>query len=42
VGYAQTFGDAWDKDAKSFLKEVLAGRSADASKGSGAASPPAE
>jgi len=42
VGYAQTFGDAWDKEAKSFLKEVLAGRSADASKGRGAAGAPAE
>ncbi len=42
VGYAQTFGDAWDKEAKSFFKEVLAGRSADASKGRGAAGAPAE
>jgi tetratricopeptide (TPR) repeat protein len=42
VGYAQTFGDAWDKEAKSFLKEVLAGRSAEASKGRGAAGAPAE
>ncbi len=42
VGYAQTFGDAWDKEAKSFFKEVLAGRSADASKGRGATSAPAE
>ncbi len=42
VGYAQTFGDAWDEGAKSFLKEILAGRSADASKASGAASAPTE
>jgi tetratricopeptide (TPR) repeat protein len=42
VGYAQTFGDAWDKEAKSFFKEVLAGRSADASKGRGAAGAAAE
>ena len=33
VGYAQTFGDTWDKAAKNFLKEILAGQSADASKG---------
>jgi tetratricopeptide (TPR) repeat protein len=42
VGYAQTFGDAWDKEAKSFFKEVLAGRSADPSPASGAAGAPAE
>jgi tetratricopeptide (TPR) repeat protein len=42
VGYAQTFGDAWDKDAKSFFKEVLAGRSADSGKSSGAAGAPVE
>jgi tetratricopeptide (TPR) repeat protein len=42
VGYAQTFGDAWDEAAKSFLKEILAGRSADARKASGAAGAPAE
>ncbi|HEX7596721.1 MAG TPA: hypothetical protein VF518_00810, partial [Polyangia bacterium] len=24
VGYAQTFGDAWDESAKNFLKDVLA------------------
>ena len=41
VGYAQTFGDAWDKDAKSFLKEVLAGRSAEADKTDGPAGVPA-
>ena len=42
VGYVQTFGDAWDEAAKSFLKEILAGRSAYASKVSGAAGAPAE
>jgi tetratricopeptide (TPR) repeat protein len=42
VGYVQTFGDAWDEAAKNFLKEILAGRSADASKVSGAAGAPAE
>jgi tetratricopeptide (TPR) repeat protein len=41
VGYAQTFGDAWDKEAKSFLKEVLAGRSAEADKTDGPAGVPA-
>ena len=42
LGYAQTFGDLWDEAAKGFLKEVMAGGSADASKASGAASAPAE
>jgi tetratricopeptide (TPR) repeat protein len=42
VGYAQTFGDAWDDAAKSFLKEVMAGRSAGASKASGAGGVPTE
>jgi len=42
VGYAQTFGDLWDKEAKSFLKEVLASRSAAASKADGTAGAPAE
>ena len=41
VGYAQTFGDAWDKEAKSFLKEVLAGRSVEADKTDGPAGVPA-
>jgi tetratricopeptide (TPR) repeat protein len=41
VGYAQTFGDAWDKEAKSFLKEVLAGRSAETDKTDGPARVPA-
>jgi len=40
-GYAQTFGDAWDKEAKSFLKEVLAGRSAEQDKTDGPAGVPA-
>jgi tetratricopeptide (TPR) repeat protein len=35
VGYAQTFGDAWDKEAKDFLKEVLASPAADPGKTSG-------
>ncbi len=42
VGYAQTFGDTWDKEAKSFLKDVLAGRSAGASKASGEGGAPVE
>ena len=42
MGYAQTFGDAWDEAAKGFLKEILAARSANASKASGAAGAPAE
>ncbi len=42
VGYAQTFGDAWDEAAKGLLKEILAARSANASKASGAAGAPAE
>ncbi|MGB8295255.1 MAG: SEC-C metal-binding domain-containing protein [Polyangia bacterium] len=42
VGYAQTFGDAWDKDAKDFLKETMAGRSAKAGKAAGAADAPTE
>ena len=42
VGYAQTFGDAWDKEAKDFLKETMAGRSAKAGKAGGAAGAPTE
>ena len=42
LGYAQTFGDAWDEAAKSFLKEVVAGQSAGASKAPGVAGAPAE
>ena len=42
VGYVQTFGDAWDEAAKGFLKEVLAGRPADASKASSTADAPTE
>jgi tetratricopeptide (TPR) repeat protein len=42
VGYAQTFGDAWDKEAKSFLKETVAGRSAKAGKAGGAVGAPTE
>ncbi len=42
VGYAQTFGDTWDKEAKDFLKETMAGRSAKAGKAGGAAGAPTE
>jgi tetratricopeptide (TPR) repeat protein len=32
VGYAQTFGDAWDEAARTFLKEFLDGKPGDAPK----------
>ena len=41
-GYAQTFGNAWDEAAKSFLKEIMADWSASARKASHAAVPPSE
>ena len=42
VGYAPSLGDVWDEAAKNFLREILAGRSADARKTRDAVDAPAE